>query len=88
MRAWDWLELLPPHERGPRRQRRRIQRLRSQLIRPRSTIALLVLSYLVVVLTLARLTGSVLALLATLPLILAPLLSALIYWLLWSDFHR
>ena len=88
MRAWDWLELLPPHERGPRRQRRRIQRLRSQLMRPRSTIALLVLSYLVVVLTLARLTGSVLALLSTLPLILAPLLSALIYWLLWSDFHR
>ena len=88
MRAWDWLELLPPQERGPRRQRRRIQRLRSQLMRPRSTIALLVLSYLVVVLTLARLTGSVLALLSTLPLILAPLLSALIYWLLWSDFHR
>lgn len=88
MRAWDWLELLPPQERGPRRQRRRIQRLRSQLMRPRSTIALLVLSYLVVVLTLARLTGSVLALLATLPLILPPLLSALIYWLLWSDFHR
>jgi hypothetical protein len=57
-------------------------------MRPRSTIALLVLSYLVVVLTLARLTGSVLALLSTLPLILAPLLSALIYWLLWSDFHR
>ena len=57
-------------------------------MRPRSTIALLVLVYLVVVLTLARLTGSVLALLATLPLILAPLLSALIYWLLWSDFHR
>ena len=88
MRAWDWLELLPPQERGPRRQRRRIQRLRSQLMRPRSTIALLVLSYLLVVLTLARLTGSVLALLATLPLILPPLLSALIYWLLWSDFHR
>ena len=88
MHGWDWLELLPPHERGPQRQRRRIQRLRSQLMRPRSTIALLVLIYLVVVLTLARLTGSVLALLATLPLILAPLLSALIYWLLWSDFHR
>ena len=88
MREWDWLELLPPQERGPRRQRRRIHRLRSQLMRPRSTIALLVLSYLVVVLTLARLTGSVLALLATLPLILPPLLSALIYWLLWSDFHR
>ena len=88
MRGWDWLELLPPHERGPQRQRRRTQRLRSQLMRPRSTIALLVLVYLVVVITLARLTGSVLALLATLPLILAPLLSALIYWLLWSDFHR
>ena len=57
-------------------------------MRPRSTIALLVLIYLVVVLTLAPLTGIVLALLATLPLILAPLLSVLIYWLLWSDFHR
>jgi hypothetical protein len=88
MAAWDWLELLPPHERGPRRQRRRIGRLRSQLIRPRSTIALLVAIYLVVVFMLARLTGSVLALLAMLPLILAPLLSAMIYWLLWSDFHR
>jgi preprotein translocase subunit SecF len=88
MAPWDWLELLPPHERGPRRQRRRIQRLRSQLVRPRSTIALLVAIYLVVVVVLARFTGSVMALLAMLPLILAPLLSALIYWLLWSDFHR
>ena len=88
MAPWDWLELLPPNEPGPRRQRRGIQGLRSPLARPRSTIALLVAIYLVVVVVLARFTGSVMALLAMLPLILAPLLSALIYWLLWSDFHR
>jgi hypothetical protein len=29
-----------------------------------------------------------LALLAAMPLLLAPLLSALIYWLLWCEFHR
>lgn len=88
MVAWDWLQLLPPHEQRPLRWRRRWQRLRSQLLRPRMAIAGLVLVYLMVVVVLAQRTGSVLALLAALPLLLAPLLSALIYWLLWSEFHR
>lgn len=88
MAAPDWLELLPATERPAQRRRRRMLRLRSQVLRPRTAIALLVLGYLVIVLTLARQSGSVLAALATLPLLLAPLLSALIYWLLWSEFHR
>jgi hypothetical protein len=37
---------------------------------------------------LALRTGVVLALLAAMPLLLAPPLSALVYWLLWSEFHR
>jgi hypothetical protein len=88
MVAWDWLLLLPPHERRRLRWRRRLQRLRRQLLRPRTAIGALVLTYLMVVLVLAQQTGAVLGLLAALPLVLAPLLSALIYWLLWSEFHR
>ena len=88
MAAWDWLELLPAHERARGRRRRRMQRLRSELQRPRVAIILLIIGYLIVVMILARNIGGILALLASMPLILAPLLSGLIYWLLWSEFHR
>ena len=88
MAVWDWLELLPTHERGQGRRRRRILRLRSQLLRPRIAIILLIFTYLLVVLALALQIGSILALLAAMPLLLAPLLSGLTFWLLWSEFHR
>jgi uncharacterized membrane protein len=88
MAPWDWISLLPAHEQPRRRQRRHVQRLCSQLRRPRTAIALLLLLYLSLVLVLALKAGAVLALLAAMPLLLAPLLSALIYWLLWSEFHR
>ena len=51
-------------------------------------LALLLLLYLGLALMLALRTGVVLALLAAMPLLLAPPLSALVYWLLWSEFHR
>jgi len=86
--TWDWLQLLPDHERRGLRWRRRIQRLRHQLLRPRTTIASLVLIYGIAVLVLAHQTGAVLGLLAALPLLLAPVLSGLMYWLLWSEFHQ
>ena len=65
-----------------------MQRLRSELQRPRVAIILLIIGYLIVVMILARNIGGILALLASMPLILAPLLSGLTYWLLWSEFHR
>jgi hypothetical protein len=88
MNSGDWIDLLPEQERAQRRQQRRIQRLRSQLQRPRTWIALLLAGYLVVVLSLALRIGGMVAVLASLPLLLPPLLSLLIYWLLWSEFHR
>lgn len=86
--TWDWLQLLPDHERRGLRWRRRIQRLRHQVLRPRTAIAGLVLIYGIAVLVLAHQTGAVLGLLAALPLLLAPVLSGLMYWLLWSEFHQ
>lgn len=86
--TWDWLQLLPDHERRGLRWRRRIQRLRHQLRRPRTAIAGLVLIYGIAVLVLAHQTGAVLGVLAALPLLLAPVLSGLMYWLLWSEFHQ
>ena len=88
MNSGDWIDLLPEQERAQRRRQRRIQRLRSQLQRPRTWIALLLVGYLVVVLCLALRIGGMVAVLASLPLLLPPLLSLLIYWLLWSEFHR
>jgi hypothetical protein len=88
MNSGDWIDLLPEQERAQQRRRRRIQRLRSQLQRPRTWIALLLVGYLVVVLCLALRIGGMVAVLASLPLLLPPLLSLLIYWLLWSEFHR
>jgi hypothetical protein len=88
MNSGDWIDLLPEQERAQRRRQRRIQRLRSQLQRPRTWIALLLTGYMVVVLSLALRIGAMVAVLASLPLLLPPLLSLLIYWLLWSEFHR
>lgn len=88
MAHWDWISLLPAHEQPRRRQHRLIQRICGQLRRPRTAITLLLLLYLSLVLVLAQKAGAVLALLAAMPLLLAPLLSALIYWLLWCEFHR
>ena len=88
MTPWDWISLLPAKEQPHRRRTRRIQRLEQELRRPRTLIALLLLLYLGVALMLALRTGVVLALLAAMPLLLAPPLSALVYWLLWSEFHR
>lgn len=85
---FDWLQLLPDQERQALRWRRRIQRLRHQLLRPRTAIAGLVLLYGSAVLVLVHQTGAVLGLLAALPLLLAPVLSGLMYWLLWSEFHQ
>jgi len=67
MNSGDWIDLLPEQERAQRRRQRRIQRLRSQLQRPRTLIALLLAGYLVVVLSLALRIGGMVAVLASLP---------------------
>lgn len=88
MERWDWLTLLPERQRRHRRCRRRWLRLRSQLRRPRTSISALVLIYLTAVGILAVQIGPVLAWLAVMPLLLVPLLGALMHWLLWAEFHR
>jgi hypothetical protein len=88
MAAWDWLTVLPAEQQPQYRRRRWLLRLRSQLKRPRTLVGVLLLGYAAVIAILALRAGAVLALLAAMPLLLPPLLSALIYWLLWSEFHR
>lgn len=88
MQKWDWLMLLPERQRHQMRRRRRLLRLQSQLKMPRTGISGLVLIYLIAVGVLAVNTRPILALLAVMPLLLAPLLAGLIYWLLWAEFHR
>ncbi|MFM7315159.1 MAG: hypothetical protein ACKO0M_18695 [Cyanobium sp.] len=64
-------------------------RLWSRVRRPRSLLILLSLVDLLVAAAVGTWTGSfTLAILATLPLLLAPALGGLAYWLLWQDFHR
>lgn len=87
MTSWDWLSVLPAEQQPRCRRRRWFLRLRSQLKRPRMVVGLLLLGYVIVMAILALRAGAVLALLAAMPLLLPPLLSALIYWLLWSEFH-
>ncbi len=87
MTSWDWLSVLPAEQQSRCRRRRWFLRLRSQLKRPRIVVGLLLLGYVIVMAILALRAGAVLALLAAMPLLLPPLLSALIYWLLWSEFH-
>ena len=84
----DWLLLVPSPQRRRLRRQRRWLRLRSQLWRPRTAIGALVLLDLTLVLVLAHYAGTVLGLLALLPLLLTPLLGSLLLWLLWSEFHR
>ena len=88
MQKWDWLMLLPERQRHQMRRRRRLLRLQSQLKMPRTGISGPVLIYLIAVGVLAVNTRPILALLAVMPLLLAPLLAGLIYWLLWAEFHR
>lgn len=75
-----------------RQQRRRSLlrvRLWSRLRQPRSLLVLLALLDLLVALAVGAWTGSLtLAVLAILPLLLAPALGGLAYWLLWQDFNR
>ena len=73
------------------RQRRSLLALRlwSRLKNPRTLLALLALADLAVAVCVGLWTGSLtLLVLAALPLLLAPALGGLAYWLLWQDFHR
>ena len=51
-------------------------------------MTVLVVADVCLVLLLGFRTGAVLGGMALLPLLLTPLLAALIYWLVWSEFHR
>ena len=74
-----------------RHQRRALalQRFWAGLKRPRSLLLLLLIADVAVALAVGLWTSSLtLTLLALVPLMLAPALAGLAYWLLWQDFHR
>lgn len=79
-----------PEDLRPRQQRSVLMvRLWTTLKRPRTLLALLALVDLGVAVGVGLWTGSLtLMVLAALPLLLAPALGALAYWLLWQDFNR
>lgn len=80
---------LPEELRQQRRRSLLWVRLWSRIRQPRSLLVLLALLDLLVALTVGAWTGSLtLAVLAILPLLLAPALGGLAYWLLWQDFNR
>lgn len=80
---------LPQELRQRQRRSLLLVRLWSLLKRPRTLLALLALLDLAVAVAVGVWTGSfTLMALAALPLLLAPALAGLAYWLLWQDFHR
>jgi len=79
----------PADLRGRERRTLQVLRLWSRLKGPRPLLALLALLDLVVAVAVGLWTDSLtLMVLAALPLLLAPALGGLAYWLLWQDFHR
>lgn len=88
MERWDWAEFLPPEDQQRQRRQRARQRHRALLKEPRTWVAVLVVADVGLVLLLGFRTGAVLGGMALLPLLLTPLLAVLIYWLVWSEFHR
>lgn len=74
-----------------RHQRRALllRRTWTGLKRPRSVLLLLLIADVAVALAVGMWTSSLtLTVLALVPLLLAPALAGLAYWLLWHDFHR
>ena len=88
MERWDWAEFLPPADQERQRRRRGRQRQWALLKEPRTWVAVLVVVDVCLVLLLGFRTGAVLGGMALLPLLLTPLLAVLIYWLVWTEFHR
>ena len=88
MERWDWAEFLPPEDQERQRRQRARQRHRALLKEPRTWVTVLVVTDVCLVLLLGFRTGAVLGGMAFLPLLLTPLLAVLIYWLVWSEFHR
>ena len=85
----DWSGFLPPEQRRRAERERRLRRLVTSLRRPRSLLVVLVVADVVLALALGIWAQSLtLAVLALLPLVLAPPIGYLAYWLLWHDFHR
>ena len=88
MERWDWAEFLPPEDQERQRRQRARQRHRALLKEPRTWVTVLVVADVGLVLVLGFRTGAVLGGMALLPLLLTPLLAVLIYWLVWTEFHR
>lgn len=84
----DWSGFLPPRQRRRAMRQRRLRRVCTNLQRPRSLLMTLAVADMALALALGLWAQSIaLAVLALLPLLLAPPLGFLAYWLLWHDFH-
>jgi hypothetical protein len=88
MEPWDWAEFLPLQDRERQRHKRARLRQWTILKEPRTWVTALVVADVSLVFLLGFRTGAVLGAMALLPLLLTPLLAVLIYWLVWSEFHR
>ncbi len=83
-----WLQAASPWNRLILWSTQRLLRTRAFLCRRQSLVGMLLLWYLSVVVYFWVWGGHGLAILTFSPLVLGPLLGALIYWVVWSDFHR
>jgi hypothetical protein len=83
-----WWRFVPHEERGERLRTIRRLRLQSLLRRRPLQIGLLMGFYAVLCLLTLALGYGGLALLAVLPLLLAPPLGYLVYWLTWKEFNE
>lgn len=87
-RQADWSRYVPPAQRHQILLRRFIMRSRSLLLRRSTRILMAVLFYLAICLGLVVWGGASLGMIGLLPLVLAPAIGYLAYWLVWNEFHR
>ena len=84
----SWWDYVPVHQRFQRRLSVWCFRWRKALFRRPVLITTLFIAYAVISLVILLSTSGKLALLAALPLLLAPAVGALAYWLVWNEFHH
>lgn len=84
----SWWAHVPAHQRLRRQSGVHLLRLREVLGRRSVLITGLVVAYVALCIGLLLSGTGVVALLATLPLLLVPPVGCLAYWLLWKEFHH
>ena len=87
-RGHPWWKHVPSQHQGRTLQRRRRQRLITALMSQRSRLVLLLVLYAAITFGLMRSGVGAISLLVLLPLLLLPPLAALVWWLMWKEFHH